>query len=566
MLNWHKVGASNYNAMRYALIEKLEGVVKTPYLDAASPPVATIGIGYNLEVHLHKVLTAIVGKAHWSQALENRLEAVIDDSYGANDTALLQSRLNTVMRQWHNNQDSDVPTTFAFASSTQIKQVLNQISGDYEDVVTAKLGNLPDSKERAALFSLAYNAPSLIGPKLTAAIEDGDRAEAWYEIRYNSNGSHSLGIANRRYVEANRFDLFDDTSDVGRREAVSVGRMYTEHRDAILAYESSYDPVKAGTTKAEKGIGTIFKEYRPAIDALKDAYDIDHAFRLEELQVASRANRSLTGDGTPYDSSASDQDLLLGSAQANRLEGGKGGDALIGLAGNDILFGGKGADWLDGGKGNDTLKGGFGNDSYHVGIGTDRIVEKPDGGSHDTVYLDGATRIDAANIEHLVIEKALGATARVEANDIVSVELSNGDDVLQFILNAVKSSADEVTVTTGRGHDTFAITGAARWRDWSNNGDPAKTFTFTDLSGNDHINVRAFNVKDVITGREVTKLSSGHVLMEPGSKVIFTDSNGDRHNIANAGSDWVIASIDDPNGNTFGPAFHGNIDSDTFLI
>lgn len=566
MLNWHEVGTSNYNNARYALIDKLEGVVRTPYLDTASPPVATIGIGYNLEVHLHKVLTAIVGKAHWSQTLENRLEAVIDDTYGSNDDALLQSRLNTVMRQWHNTRDADVPRTFAFSSSGQIKKVLNQISGDYEDVVTAKLGHIPDSKERTALFSLAYNAPSLIGPKLTAAIEDGNRAEAWYEIRYNSNGDHSLGIANRRYVEANRFDLFDDTGDVGRREAVAVGKMYTDHRDTILAYEHSYDPVRAGSTKAEKGIGTINKEYRPAIDALKDAYDIDHAFRLEELQIASRASRSLAGDGSKYDSSATDQDLLLGSVHANRLEGGRAGDALIGLNGNDILIGGSGADWLDGGAGKDVMKGGRGDDSYHAGIGADRIVERPNGGNHDTLYLDAATKINAANVEHLVVEKALGGTARVGAKDIVSVDLSNGNDVLQFIVNAVKARADDVTVTTGRGHDTFAITGAARWRDWSDNGDPAKTFTFTDLSGRDHINIRNFDVEDIITGREGTSLTSGHVLMEPGSRVIFTDSDGNRDRIVNSSNDWVIASIDDPRDNTFGPAFHGNIDSDTFLF
>ncbi|MCC6143926.1 MAG: hypothetical protein IT368_08980, partial [Candidatus Hydrogenedentes bacterium] len=47
--------------------------------------------------------------------------------------------------------------------------------------------SMPQSRERAALVSLAYNNPALLGNALGNAIINGDRAEAWYEIRYNSN-------------------------------------------------------------------------------------------------------------------------------------------------------------------------------------------------------------------------------------------------------------------------------------------------------------------------------------------------------------------------------------------
>jgi GH24 family phage-related lysozyme (muramidase) len=46
---------------------------------------------------------------------------------------------------------------------------------------------VPDSEERVALLSLFYNAATLIGPNLKRALNTGNRAEAWFQIRYLSN-------------------------------------------------------------------------------------------------------------------------------------------------------------------------------------------------------------------------------------------------------------------------------------------------------------------------------------------------------------------------------------------
>jgi Ca2+-binding RTX toxin-like protein len=59
----------------------------------------------------------------------------------------------------------------------------------------------------------------------------------------------------------------------------------------------------------------------------------------------------------------SGNDVLIGNAQANRLEGNNGSDAIIGAGGNDALVGGAGNDELAGGAGNDTLDGGDGTDT-----------------------------------------------------------------------------------------------------------------------------------------------------------------------------------------------------------
>ncbi|PLX37153.1 MAG: hypothetical protein C0606_11675 [Hyphomicrobiales bacterium] len=560
MLNWHRLGSTAYANQRYDTLVLLEGVVKTPYLDTASPPAPTIGIGFNLEYHLGTVLRAIVGNAHWSQTLENRLQAVIDAGFSSGQNTLLQDRLNAVMREWHNTRDSDVPTTFAFATTAQIKAALATVSTEYEDIVTAKLGDIPDSEERVALFTLAYNSPALIGPKLTAAIQNGNRAEAWYEIRYNSNGSESLGIANRRYVEADTFDLFDDDSP-SKAEAMKIGRMYADHRDDILSYEASFDPVSAGVTKGVAGIASILDEYAPAVAKLEAVFDIGPAFSFEELQVASSGNRRLTGDGTAHDDSGNNQDLLIGSVHANRLSGNGGNDGLIGLGGNDALFGGGGSDWLDGGAGNDTLSGGGGNDRYVYSGGNDKLVERPGSGNDFLIMRDAGT-LRAANIEHLAIDDALGGLARVFGNDIRTIDLSSGNDRVTLVINNVKARASDVTIDTSGGKDRIAIVDRTDWSDWSDNGDPAKTFTFEHFNGNDRIDLRSFDIDKVVTGTEGTTLSTGLVLMAPDAVL----KKGGSVLIENTTGDWVIASIDHAADDTFGPAFSGNITEDSFLI
>jgi hypothetical protein len=88
--------------------------------------------------------------------------------------------------------------------------------------------------------------------------------------------------------------------------------------------------------------------------------------------------------------------LRNGTAAADQLDGGPGGETLLGRAGadrlrgldgDDCLVGGNGNDRLWGGKGNDRLKGGAGHDSLDGGPGTDIITG---GAGKDTIgALDG---------------------------------------------------------------------------------------------------------------------------------------------------------------------------------
>ena len=109
------------------------------------------------------------------------------------------------------------------------------------------------SRERLALLSLAYN--NIIGvttdsngnvviksPTLRNDILTGNRAAAWYEIRYNSNGgsSASAGIATRRFYESTLFGLYADPSNPTLTESMQAYQVLQQHRQEILAYEAQY--------------------------------------------------------------------------------------------------------------------------------------------------------------------------------------------------------------------------------------------------------------------------------------------------------------------------------------
>ena len=117
MLKWNRIAKkAKYDAHVFDLLIDLEGSTTRAYLDNASNPAPTIGIGFNLRYNLEPVLRAIVGNAHWNQTLENRLESVIDSTYSTGQTSLLNSRLDAVMRAWHANQDKAVPSPFSWRS------------------------------------------------------------------------------------------------------------------------------------------------------------------------------------------------------------------------------------------------------------------------------------------------------------------------------------------------------------------------------------------------------------------------------------------------------------------
>ena len=93
----------------------------------------------------------------------------------------------------------------------------------------------------------------------------------------------------------------------------------------------------------------------------------------------------LGGDGNDQMSGGNDNDTLYGQAHDDQIAGGNGHDTLDGGTGNDELSGGTGNDRLLGGDGDDFLAGGAGADTLDGGTGKDTVSYA---GSSDYVFLN----------------------------------------------------------------------------------------------------------------------------------------------------------------------------------
>lgn len=210
------------------------------------------------------------------------------------------------------------------------------------------------SQERVALMSLYFNSRptfvnnlevgnNLIGSKLLAALQSGNRANAWFEIRYNTNSERfssalvnngiAKGIANRRYIESNTFGLYDGNNQpLTESEARNAVAVLNSHQRAIASYEGQFSP---------QG-GPIKQQILPAV----------------QLLIASL--------GDP-----SNQDVLVASGPLGN------GDAIQGTDVSELLLGDIGHDILIGGGGDDVLRGEQGKDVYvyNSGDGNDKIFD-----------------------------------------------------------------------------------------------------------------------------------------------------------------------------------------------
>jgi Ca2+-binding RTX toxin-like protein len=280
-----------------------------------------------------------------------------------------------------------------------MKTVLNGLGTTQtaEGELTWSDQNIPVSEERAVVFSIAYEGVD-ISNILDAMLSidpstPPDRFKAWFEIRYDSNNASEASAAElhataeRRYIQSDLFELYNDPKHVGYAEAFDVARRYQQNRHTILAYEHQYNPNAAGgaLSGAEAANGTggnINDALQPAIAAITKHFGVATG-HLDEVLYVRGASPNLTGDNSGFDSARNDDDLLIGDSEDNTITGNVGNDVILGLGGNDDLTGGADNDQLYGHSGNDFLKGALGKDKLDGGADDDRL----DGGDgNDWLY------------------------------------------------------------------------------------------------------------------------------------------------------------------------------------
>ncbi|MBA4265297.1 MAG: hypothetical protein C0453_09460 [Comamonadaceae bacterium] len=223
------------------------------------------------------------------------------------------SGINLTDAQWQDIRAMDAASAqdktrlgLAFGRELSAREA-NQLlvaSADTYAIHADALG-MPDSPERLALLSVTYNrgVGAMRGHALLDAIDTGDRAEAWYQLRYNcwgSNAPYEAGLRKRRLVEAQVLGLYDDPADVGPDEARSVFRMVTQHRDAIQAVERRFGETLdgqaglrdlralanrdyPGVTGAFGQVPTLRASLEPARLALLEQLRVDHPQLSEAL-------------------------------------------------------------------------------------------------------------------------------------------------------------------------------------------------------------------------------------------------------------------------------------------
>ena len=214
----------------------------------------TIGAGCNLDGGHPSVKFAVYRQLGIRVDLRNRIDAgtpaqrAAERGYVDRLNAILQNTaltaaqkvtaLNTVMAARAmdnvlNGFADNRPSTFEFGTAGRDGEA--QIRASFDDAIIAynadlerKLDrkdpairtqpNFENSLERAVLLSLVWNGgPGLIGNGVLTGLSTGNRAEVWFQIRYNTNAGQSRidfgqGIANRRYTESNEFRLYGNST------------------------------------------------------------------------------------------------------------------------------------------------------------------------------------------------------------------------------------------------------------------------------------------------------------------------------------------------------------------
>jgi len=130
----------------------------------------------------------------------------------------------------------------------------------------ARRAGLPLSDERVAMVSVTYNrgVGALRAHPVVEALQDGDRAETWFQLRYNCWGSRpdmEGGLRKRRFAESEIFGLFDDPTKVSVEEASRVYATFRTHRAEIERVERSFGVTVEGIEARPNRIAQANRDY-----------------------------------------------------------------------------------------------------------------------------------------------------------------------------------------------------------------------------------------------------------------------------------------------------------------
>ncbi|WP_281561681.1 hypothetical protein [Thalassomonas sp. RHCl1] len=238
-----------YNNLRYELIKLVEeGGHENLDLYPDSNGLVTTGVGFNLHesIVLNKVLELGLEIEDENIRADYIIELlpVINEARGQTQ-AEIQAALDAKWLELNGEGEFKIPdaqtvrTIFDALADDVFEPALNNRL--VSEGITGLSGNGGNySLERLALISLEYNnGNALIQDGLKNALKNGDRFEAWYQIRYESNGDNSAGIAKRRFFESSLFGLFNSANPTVS-EAENAVDGFIGHLAKIQSVENQY--------------------------------------------------------------------------------------------------------------------------------------------------------------------------------------------------------------------------------------------------------------------------------------------------------------------------------------
>lgn len=325
----------------------------------------------------------------------DQLNSIVD-ALNQNNTALANQRITQFIQNWRYGDltGTEAQTLYDQVIERKEEEIHDQFRFHLRNTVGGRANGdqlfqaLQNTREMAALLSLAYNGTSLIGPGLTNALWNGNRAEAWYEIRYQSNNGADLtlrpGLAKRHYMESQVFGLYDNPNSVTLDEAKQAYRMLQKHRTDIVSYEQQYGvPIDGSAPVQGDRIATANNDFATVftLAGVGNVLSIESSLNsakytlLADLITRNQGNQELVNRlqaGTIkstdiYLNPAKPDDPNRTSAMSVSLFSIDHDSLMIGMDQTDILYGGNGNDVLIGGAGNDYMAGGKGDDTIYGG-------------------------------------------------------------------------------------------------------------------------------------------------------------------------------------------------------
>jgi Tol biopolymer transport system component len=219
-----------------------------------------------------------------------------------------------------------------------------------------------------------------------------------------------------------------------------AGLLEDDERPAVAALSGRLGPLQAiaGTDGPDVLVGTAEDD---RIDALGGNDDVEGRGGDDAIfggggndGVRGGAGDDRIGGGAGDDTAAggSGTDRLAGGAGIDQLSGDGGDDRISGGAGNDVLQGGGGGDRLSGGGGDDGLNGGQGSDQLRGGGGADVLDGK---GAQDILAGGAGEDVFAFTVGDGTLDRVLDFVQGEDRIDLSALlpDFEPGDDLDSFV-------------------------------------------------------------------------------------------------------------------------------------